>query len=105
MAAQQTGTPDNTNRNEMLFILVSFVLIGNFIWRAFVPASEYPMRSMQAMTMAFDLGMIAGLIGMKSRVPKLQVLFWFAIAAGAGLFLIRLNGDASWWTGHWTYKM
>jgi hypothetical protein len=101
--AEPTAVSDN--RNEMTFILVSLVLIGNLLWRVFVPASEYPMRIVQVLTMVFDLAMIVGLIRMKSRVPKLQVLFWIALAAGIGLFLIRLNGDASWWTGHLMYRM
>jgi hypothetical protein len=93
------------NRDEMIFILVSVVLIGNLLWRAFMPASEYPMRTVQLMTMGFDVALIGGLISMKSRVPKLQTLFWIALAAGLGLFVIRLTGDASWWTGHLMYRI
>jgi hypothetical protein len=93
------------NRNELTLMLVAALLIGNFLWRALVPAGEYPMRSAQVLTMVFDLALIAGLIGMKSRASKLKVLFWIALAAGIGLFAIRLNGDASWWTGHLMYRM
>lgn len=93
------------NRNELTLMLVAALLIGNFLWRALMPASEYPERSVQVLTMGFDLALIAGLIGLKSRAPKLKVLFWIALAAGIGLFAIRLNGDASWWTGHLTYRM
>lgn len=55
--------------------------------------------------MGFDLALIAGLVGMRPRAPRLKVLFWVALAAGNGLFAIRLNGDASWWTGHLMYRM
>lgn len=101
--AEQTAKSEN--RNELTLMLVAGLLIGNFLWRALVPAAEYPMRSMQALTMVFDLALIAGLVGMKSRAPKLTVLFWIALVAGIGLFAIRLNGDASWWTGHLMYRM
>lgn len=101
--AEQSAKSEN--RNELTLILLAALLIGNFMWRALVPAHEYPMRSVQVLTMIFDLGLIAGLIGMKSRAPKLKVLFWIALAAGIGLFAIRLNGDAGWWTGHLTYRM
>ena len=105
MSDQRIRARDNTNRDELIFIAVSIVLIGNFLWLAFFPATEYPMRSMQVLTMALDAMMITGLTAMKSRVPKLQTLFWVALLAGIGLFLIRLNGDASWWTGHLMYKI
>jgi hypothetical protein len=93
------------NRSELTVMLVAALLIGSFLWRTLVPASEYPERSIQVLTMGFDLALIGGLIGMKSRAPKLKVLFWIALAAGIGLFMIRLNGDASWWTGHLMYRM
>lgn len=93
------------NRNELTLMLVAALLIGNFFWRLLVPASEYPARAVQVLTMVFDLGLLAGLIGMKARAPKLKILFWIALAAGIGLFAIRLNGDASWWTGHLLYRM
>jgi hypothetical protein len=34
-----------------------------------------------------------------------EVLFWIALMAGLGLFAIRLNGNASWWTGHLRYDI
>ena len=101
--AEQTARSEN--RNELTFMLVAALLIGNFLWRLLVPASEYPVRAVQVLTMVFDLAVILGLIRMRSRAPKLNVLFWIALAAGIGLFAIRLNGDASWWTGHLMYRL
>jgi len=98
-------TIKSENRSELTLMLVAALLIGNFLWRVLVPAAKYPMRSVQLLTMGFDLALIAGLIGMKSRAPKLKVLFWIALAAGIALFAIRLKGDASWWTGHLIYRM
>jgi hypothetical protein len=51
--------------------------------------------------MALDALCLAGLIGTRTSGPK--ALFWAALIAGIGLFAIRLNGDASWSTGHWSY--
>lgn len=101
--AEQTARSEN--RNELTLMLVAVLLIGNFLWRVLVPASEYPVRAVQVLTMVFDLAIIVGLVRMKARAPKLKVLFWIALAAGIGLFAIRLNGDASWWTGHLTYRL
>jgi hypothetical protein len=79
------------------------LLIASFLWRTLTAAHEYPMRSEQVMTMLIDLGLIAGLYGMRQRLPA--ALFWIALVCGIGLFLIRLNGDASWWTGHLAYSL
>ena len=98
-------TMKSENRSELTLMLLAALLIGNFPWRALMPAAEYPMRSIQILTMGFDLALIAGLVGMRPRAPRLKVLFWVALAAGIGLFAIRLNGDASWWTGHLMYRM
>lgn len=98
-------TLKSENRNELTLMLVAALLIGSFLWRTLMQASEYPMRLEQVLTMIFDFGLMAGLIGLKSRAPKLKVLFWIALGAGIGLFAIRLNGDASWWTGHLMYRM
>ena len=53
--------------------------------------------------MAVDVLAIAALIGIRAGVPK--ALLWIALVAGVGLFAIRLNSDASWWTGHLVYSV
>jgi hypothetical protein len=52
---------------------------------------------------AVDILVMVGLIGIRAKVPK--PLFWIALVAGVGRFLIRLNSDASWWTGHLVYTL
>ena len=83
--------------------VVAGLLIASFLWRTLTAAHEYPMRSEQVMTMLIDLGLIVGLYGTRQRLPK--ALFWCALVAGIGLFLIRLTSDASWWTGHLAYSL
>jgi hypothetical protein len=83
--------------------LLSALLIGNFLWRVFTDAHEYPMRSAQLLEIGIDALMIVGLFGVKAKLPA--PLFWIALIAGLGLFAIRLHGDASWWTGHWNYSL
>lgn len=46
--------------------------------------------------------MRAGLIGLRQAMPK--PLFWIALAAGIGLFALRLSSDAGWWTGHFVHS-
>jgi 2-keto-3-deoxy-L-rhamnonate aldolase RhmA len=98
MSSQPTDAP-KSNRNWVIFLFVSIYLIATFLWRALTPAHEYAMRTDQVLTMALDLLVLVGLIGMKRQVPQPgQVLFWFALAAGIGVFAIRLTSDAAWWT-------
>ena len=94
--------PTSAIGQAMPFVTAS-LLIASFLWRTLTAAHEYPVRSEQVMTMLIDLGLIAGLYGMRQRLPA--ALFWIALASGVGLFLIRLNSDASWWTGHLAFSI
>lgn len=85
------------------FYAVSVLLMGNFLYRTLVPADEYPHRAITIITMMIDAGLIAGLVSGRKLGP--QALFWIALLCGVGLFLIRLHGDASWYTGHWNYSL
>jgi hypothetical protein len=100
---QQDTMSGDAGRSRMFFWLLCLYLIGSFLWRVLTPAHEYPMRDVQVMTIVFDVLIVVGLISMKSKDPKL--LFWTALIAGVGLLAIRLNSDASWWTGHLMYSL
>jgi hypothetical protein len=78
-------------------------LIGSFLWRVLTPAHEYPGRTATYLEIAVDMLVIVGLIGIRAGIPK--ALFWIALIAGLGLLAIRLNGTASWWTGHLMYSV
>jgi hypothetical protein len=78
-------------------------LIGSFLWRVVTPAHEYPGSTATYIEIALDILVIVGLIGIRAGVPK--ALFWIALIAGVGLFAIRLNSTASWWTGHLVYTI
>jgi hypothetical protein len=101
MSEQQTATPSAFNRSVPW--VLSFYLIGNFLWRTLTAAHEYPGYSSTILDMGVDALTIAGLIGLRSKIPVW--LFWIALIAGIGLFAIRFNGDASWWTGHLMYSL
>jgi hypothetical protein len=88
---------------RLLVSLLPCLLIGNFLWNVLTPAHEYPMRSEQMLTMALDFLGLVGIIGLRASIPK--PLFWFALVAGIGLFALRLNGNAGWWTGHLVYSL
>jgi hypothetical protein len=97
-----TATPQNpTGFNRVLPWLLPAILIGNFLWRVLTPAHEYPGRSSTILEMVIDAALIAGLFGIKARMP--YWLFWIALLSGISLFLIRLTSEASWWTGHVRY--
>jgi hypothetical protein len=78
-------------------------LIGSFLWRVLTPAHEYPGRPVTYVEIALDILVVVGLIAIKAQLPK--PLFWVALVAGVGMLAIRLNGDASWWTGHLVYTL
>lgn len=78
-------------------------LIGSLLWRVLIPAHEYPGRTATWLEIAVDVLVIAGLVGVRAGIPK--ALFWIAVVAGVGLFAIRLNGEASWWTGYLVYTI
>ena len=100
---QPTPAPNQSPVNRAVPWLLSALLIGNFLWRTLTAAHEYPMRSAQVLEMAVDALCIVGLVAVRTRLPA--GLFWLALIAGLGLFAIRFNSDASWWTGHLTYSL
>jgi hypothetical protein len=82
--------------------LVACVLIGLFTYRLTVPAHESPLLPELVLTIVFDAAMVVGLVVMRARIAA--PLFWAALVAGVGLFVIRMTSEASMWNGHllWT---
>lgn len=82
--------------------VVACVLIGSFTYRLTVPAHVSPLLPELVLTIVFDAAMVVGLIAMRARIAA--PIFWAALVAGLGLFVIRLTSESSWWTGHllWT---
>ena len=56
------------------------------------------------MTMLFDAGMLAGLVGSyaKGRFEGAgaHALFWLGLLSGIGLFIIRMTSSPAWSSGH-----
>ena len=95
--------PATTKRSRITFMLLCVYLILSLLWRLFVPAHEYPSRTAMIIDMIIDAGVIFGLFVARRDGP--QALFWLALVAGIGLFVIRFTSDASWWTGHLIYYL
>jgi len=111
LQSASANPPAGPTRKRAVFQLLSIFMIGNFLWRAFKPGYEWPMRFEQVITIVFDLLCLGSLIGLKIQISRAMrssqstwtkgnVLFWIALVAGLGVLAIRLHGDASWWTGH-----
>jgi len=109
-----SNASNGSTKSRTLFYVMAAYLIASFLWRFFVPAHEYPRSWERWLDMIIDLGLIAGLVqaGWKGtlfaepdRSYTVEALFWLGLAAGAGLFLIRLGGDAQWATGHRIYNL
>jgi phosphate/sulfate permease len=103
MTNQRAVPSGDAKQKPLLFFTLTGLLIASFLWNLFTTAHEYPMRTEQVMTMVLDAGMVIGLFGIKNSGQK--PLWWIALLAGLGLFVIRLTGDAAWWTGHLSYSL
>ena len=83
--------------------LVACALIGLFTYRLTVPAHEGALINELILTIVFDAAMVVGLVAMRKRLAA--PIFWTALIAGVGLFVIRLTSESSWWTGHLMWTM
>lgn len=100
-------------RPRVLFIAFAVYLILTLVWRVVTPAHELPVRSDQLTTMLLDGLMLAGLVGLRVRVRQagnadpssamMRALFGLGVAAGIGLFAVRLTSGNAWWSGHLRY--
>ena len=101
-----------SGRDWAIFMILSIYLIGSFVYRAATPAHEYAMTDELWLTMGLDAAAAVGFVAMRLKLAKERVLpvgeavlFWVALAAGFGLFLIRTTSDDAWWTGHLVYYL
>ena len=92
------------------FVVLSAFLVLSILWRIITPGG-YSSSSVRYMSMGFDLLMLAGLVGLKFKLTAAlpvrddrrsisDLLFWPALVAGFGLFLIRFTSNTGWMTGH-----
>ena len=106
----------SSSRNWNIFRIISAYMILLFLWRLFVPAHEYSMRTEQVLDIVINLGLIAGLVGTHKALAKefdpddsrwstAKMLYWGAIVGGVGMLLIRFTSNAAWWTGHLRYGL
>jgi hypothetical protein len=98
MTNQPAPTSANAKSNAVVSVLLPWLLIGHFLWNVLTPSHQWPLRTEQVLTMAFDFLMLAGLIGLRGSTPN--PLFWGALVSGVGLFALRLTSKQGWWTGH-----
>lgn len=103
MSEQPTTQTANDKNLRIIGYLLSLTLIGTFLWRMLITAHEYPSRTAQMMEIFFDVLCVVGMFGVKTKIPA--PLFWAGLVCGLLVLAIRLNGDASWWTGHLTYSV
>ena len=106
----------SSSRNWTIFRIISAYMILLFLWRLFIPAHEYSMRTEQVLDIAINLGLIVGLVGTHRALAKefdpddsrwgtANTLYWCAMIGGVGMLLIRLTSNAAWWTGHFRYSL
>lgn len=99
------------SREWLLFVLVCVYLVFQILWRIFTRAGEWPMPPMHLLSMALDLALVVVAVMLYSslghKLPEgdgkrtlRPLLFFPALIAGIGMFLIRFSSDVGWWTGH-----
>ena len=103
MSEGPATTPANDKNLRIIGYVLSLTLIATFLWRALATAHEYPSRSAQMLEIFLDVLCVVGMFGVRSKIPA--PLFWAGLVCGVLVLAIRLNGDASWWTGHLTYSV
>jgi hypothetical protein len=101
-------------KSQSLMFCLAFYLVLIFLWRLLSTANEYDSVEMVWLSIGFDVLCLIGLVAARIQAtravesqplsPVGQVMFFVALVAGVGLLAIRLNGDASWWTGHLNYE-
>ena len=96
-------TTANDKNMRIIGYVLSLTLIATFLYRTLTAAHEYPPRSAQILEISLDVLCVVGMFAIRSKIPPL--LFWAGLICGLGVLAIRLNGDASWWTGHLTYSL
>jgi len=117
MREPQPANPSNTNRNRGVFVVLALYLIATFLWRVFIPAHEYDGPFDVYLPIGLDLLAFGALIALQVQFSRLvapgesgwqmgTVLFWAAVVASLGIFLIRFfHGQSGWWTGHLIYTL
>jgi hypothetical protein len=106
--------PPTSSRTS--FFLYSAFIVVLFFWKALMPASEYPMRSEQIVSILIDVALLIGLIGFRfyrralfqpgnNQSTPNSILFGLAFVAGVGTLLIRFASHDAWWTGHLIYTL
>jgi len=112
---RQTPTSSDATRKQTVFWLLSIYTICTFLWRAFIPGGEYPRAPTRFITIAIDLLCVGILIRLMVQLSAKKkpgkristggiVLFGIALMAGLGVLAIRLHGDDSWATGHFSQE-
>ena len=90
----------SSSRNWTVFRFISAYMILLFLWRVFVPAHEYSMRTAQILDIAINILLLVGLVGLKrqldrefepddSRWASARPLYWGGLIAGVLMLLIR----------------
>jgi hypothetical protein len=107
MSDLQTGTP-TASRQQTVYWIAALYAIASFLWKVLTPAHEFDSQAVVILGIVFDIGILIGLIATRISAEKPSVpgpLIWAGIVATCGSLLLRLNGDAGWWTGHLTYSL
>jgi hypothetical protein len=97
-----------------IFFMLCIYLVGIFLYRVLIPGGEYDSRIVVYLTIGLDLICLAVLIPSKKAAERevvtrqqevlITTVFVIALIAGLGSLAIRLNGNASFWTGHFRHE-
>jgi hypothetical protein len=100
--------PSTASRQQVVYRIAALYAIASFLWKVLTPAHEFDSQAVVTLGIVFDIGILVGLIATRISAEEPSVpgpLIWAGIVATCGSLLLRLNGDAGWWTGHLTYSL
>jgi hypothetical protein len=86
---------------KWVFTLPPVYLLLIYFYRAPTPAHEFMLPGEWWLSALLDAGLTLALAASFGRTPA--ALYVPCLAAGAGLWIIRLHSNESWWRGHWMY--
>jgi len=109
------STSGGTRNWNILRIIGGYMMLL-LLWRVFVPAHEYSMRTEQVLDIVINIGLIVGVVGTfkalsndfapdDSRWATAKLFYWGGLSAGIVMLLIRFTSNAAWWTGHLRYSL
>ncbi|MEO8531790.1 MAG: hypothetical protein ABI459_11235 [Deltaproteobacteria bacterium] len=100
--------------NWIIYVMASLLLVASALKRLTFEAHEYASSSAIWLQIAIDVGLIAGIIGLRPKLMRvlpegdwrrrwITPLFIMGLIAGIVIMILRVSSKHGWATGHLHY--